>query len=131
VNIYKSQGIIEYKGEWAILKCSNSITKYYKWWVDRLEWKKSSTTLHGAHITIVNGNFQKLSRSSLWKKYNRKKIDFTYSSRIMKNSEGYYWLNIKCPFLEKIREELGVSSTPKWPYHLTICFIDPNSGKKV
>ena len=123
---YSAKGKLNYNGNWLILNCSNSIVNYYAWWCQRLVWKKGSTPLHLAHVTVVAGKYQDVSRHENWKKHQGKIVDFQYSNVIEfdKQKGGtYFWLPVRCEFLKQVREELGLTPYPKWQYHLTCCYI--------
>jgi hypothetical protein len=122
--LYKTTGIVRYKGEWVIIDVHNSIAKYYNWWVGRLSWKKGSTPYHGAHVTVLNGLYQKPAYYANWGKYEGQEIEVEYDSVVYTNDYGYYWLKVYTPWIKKIRNELGLSDTPKWHPHITVSFVN-------
>ncbi len=48
-----------------------------------------------------------------------KLIEFEYEPGVLDNGV-YYWLKVKCPYLENLREYYGLSRQPKYGFHLTI-----------
>ena len=126
---YKSTGKIIYKDDgWIVLECHNSICNYYKGVIEKLIWKKLSTSYHGSHITILpakhNGDFTKHVN---WCKYANKTVEFEYSPIIYTNelagSNRYFWLKVDCSIIGKIREEFGLDPKLKFPAHLTIGYL--------
>lgn len=124
---FEATGTLKYSNDWLILDCGRSIGMYYNWWVQRLIWKKATTPLHGFHVTVVAGKYTKVSNHVNWGKYQNTKIRYEYSNKIEfeKQKDGtYYWLPIRCEALKRIRVELGLDPFPKWPYHLTVAYVN-------
>lgn len=122
---YSAIGTIRYAKHsgWIVLDCPDSIVWYYKSWVEKFTWKKASTPLHGSHVTVLAGKYEKPRKPENWNKYQGEKVHFYYSPTIY-TDDKYFWLRVYCPFLVKVRRSLGLSDTPKWMYHLTICYIN-------
>ena len=53
------------------------------------------------------------------KNQNKYKFEFEYEDGVLSNNE-YYRLKVKCPYLKELRLKYGLSSEPKFGYHLTI-----------
>ncbi len=126
---YFSKGKIIYKDDgWIVLDCPYSIVDYYKTVIEKLIWKKLSTSFHGSHTTILpakhNGDFRKHPN---WLKYQDKIVDFQYSPIIYTNelsgANRYFWLQVNCPMIGVIRKEFGLNPFLRWPTHLTIGFL--------
>ena len=123
---YTAHGIVRYKNDWIILECPPSIVNYYKWWIEKFVWKKISTPLYGAHVTVLAGKHEKgLSKHPLWNKHQGQRVEFKYESKIYTDHEWffkgkYFWLRVECPLLNQIRLELGLRPEPYHPLHLTI-----------
>ena len=126
---YESVGKILYKNDgWIVLSCDHSIVNYYKTVIEKMIWKKLSTSFHGAHVTVLaakhNGDFRKHKN---WGKYNEKLVKFNYSPIIYTNElvgkDRYFWLNITCPFISLIRKDFNLDPNLKWPTHLTIGYL--------
>lgn len=120
---YKGRGTIRYKNDWIILEVPYSIVKYYQWWVEKFIWKKTSTSYHAPHVTILPGKHEPgLNKHVLWGKYEGLNVEFEYSSTVFTDEKGeYYWLVVDCPFIYTLRKQLGLKPNLKWPLHLTIC----------
>jgi len=125
---YFAKGVIRYKNDWIILECPHSIANYYRFWVERFIGKKTSTSYHGSHVTILPGKHERgINQHPLWGKYEGKVIEFKYFSDIKTDHEyfflgEYFWLLVECPFIQHIRTELGLKPDLKWPLHLTVCY---------
>jgi hypothetical protein len=134
---YFTKGIIRYKtNDWIIIEAPNSVVNYYKWWVEKLTWKKISTSYHGSHITVLAGKHEKPRNMAEWAKYDGKEIELKYFSTIYSREDTaeqddgrgkkilaraqYFWLTVETPWIPKIRTGLGLKPFPKWPPHLTI-----------
>jgi len=80
------------------------------------------------HITVIRGAYEWLGPKgnlNLWGKYDGDSIEFEYEPRITTREPEpdrpkYFWLNVSCPKLLDIREELGLPREPPYPLHLTI-----------
>jgi len=70
-----------------------------------------------SHITVVRG--ESIVNLRNWEKYKDCLINFDVDNNI-KNNKQYYWVDIYCPFLYIVRKELDITSTPLYPFHLTI-----------
>ena len=121
---YPARGRLRYSDNWwLVVDSSDSIINYYKFWVEKFIWKKISTPLHRCHITVISGKHQQPVYKQFWRKYHGEYIDFEYCS-VVKTDGNYFWLDVECPDLVYIRRELGLQDTPKWPYHLTIGYLN-------
>lgn len=126
-NFYFAKGIVRYKGDWITVDCPHSIVNYYKWWVEKFIGKKTTTSYHRPHITVLAGkNEHGLNKHPLWGKYDGREVEFKYYSQIHTDNPWffkgqYFWLRVECSILPKLRTELGLKPTLKWPYHMTIC----------
>lgn len=117
---YFAKGIVRYKNDWIIIEAPHSVVNYYKWWVEKLSWKKISTSYHGSHITVLAGKHEKARDKRRWGEWDGREVTFKYFSTIYGDAHGYYWLRINCPEIPIIRKSLGLEPLPKWPPHLTI-----------
>ena len=124
---------------WAIIKVDREITRYYRWWVDKevvnplgLEHVNSGSKAYfdslgakglvepswNAHISIVRGEKPREDLRYLWKKYDGERISFCYRHCPYKSDGPYWFVEVFCPRLEEIRDELKLITG--WKYHLTI-----------
>lgn len=104
---------------WLVVDCDEEIGRYYRHLykkyhhgcltLQRPSWKE--------HITVIRD--EEPAVKNLWLAYDKKEINFSYRSRVDSNDE-YYWLDVFCPELLDIREELGLPRQPLYPLHLTI-----------
>jgi len=133
---HKSRGRIRYdpprgrmKGRtawWAVVEVDREITRYYRWWVMNKYWIKLHQPSWDAHISIVRGEEPADHLKHLWKKYDGHFVDFEYSHNVRQSGDttggdrpDHYWfVEVKCPFLEQIREELNRPTG--WRFHITI-----------
>jgi hypothetical protein len=139
---YFAKGVVRYKGDWIIIEAPHDVVNYYKWWVEKLTWKKISTSYHGTHITVLAGKHEKVADRREWGRYDGEIITFKYFSTVYSaggkkqvTKDGkllfdngkpvfepytYFWLRTHCPDIPKIRTSLGLKPLPKLPPHLTI-----------
>ena len=125
--MFKSTGTLRYTHQRynLVLDCDHELGRYYrsliakKWLLRRPSWKE--------HITLIRGpvEFASPPDKELWGKYHDHVITFEYEPFIntREPEEGYlryFWLNVLCPQLLDIREELGLPRPPLFPLHLTI-----------
>lgn len=116
---------------WAIVSVDREITRYMRYWINQ---QRNPLKLDGhdlcqpswdAHISIVRGE-QPRQNEHLWRKYHGQKIDFYYDHNVRQSGDTtgwdrpnhFYFINVDCPFLDQIRQELGLITN--WRYHLTI-----------
>lgn len=115
----KTDGASEFRSWWAKLDVPQSIIRYYQYWVKRELGIRLNTPMWKSHVSVIRGEVPTTFKSALWKKYQGKEIEFTYSPNL-RMSETYVWLPVESPELEAIRVELGLRPKPKVPFHLTI-----------
>ena len=125
----KTTGILIYSPEllgehispnwWLILICDNEIGRYYRHLyhlsthrVDQLQRPAWSS-----HVSVIRN--EEPPNKELWEKYAQKQVEVQYSTEIKTNGE-YFWLKVFCPWFMEVREELGLSSQPLIPFHLSI-----------
>ena len=59
-----------------------------------------------AHITVVRN--EPIARPERWLAYQGEAVTFEFDPVVV-SDETYLWLNVRCPHLSGIREELGLS----------------------
>lgn len=104
---------------WAIVKCPDDIIYYYKYWVTKNQKFTISSSAFGSHISLIRDEEPPNEFKHLWKKREGMEVEFTYTPNFQTNGE-YWWLDIQCPVLNEVRQELGLSKEPKFGYHLSI-----------
>lgn len=125
---------------WVVVNTDPEICRYYRWWVQTQElnplgFEKRKDAIrhgfhfidqpsHGAHISVVRGEEPASEYKHLWKKYDRKKVEYEYSHDVRRTSisvdgHDFYWfVDVRCKFLEDLRIELG--RPVRWKFHMTI-----------
>jgi len=106
---------------WLIADCDPSLGKYYRHlhFLHTHKCEKLQPPAWKEHITIIRNEEPPETNKNLWGKYAARPIEFIYSS--IPESDGLFvWLHVECPLFEELREELGLSSKPSIPFHLTI-----------
>jgi len=118
--MYPSSGkLLYYDTGWVVLYAHHSIQDYYygvlKWLLKR----RYNKPRHGCHITVVSGKYEQCQSHPLWMKHHEEIIDFEYDP-ILYTADTTYWLNVYSPKLTEIRNGLGLTDTPFWPFHITV-----------
>ena len=111
---------------WLILDCDPELGQYYRYLYYQMhhQCRKLARPFWGPHITVVRNEEPDDDHKHLWDLHAGEPIEFQYSGGINDNySEdryrSFYWLEVVCPRMDEIREELGLSD-PFRGYHLTI-----------
>jgi hypothetical protein len=134
---YSFKGQVKYKDDgWVIITAPMSVANYYRTVIERLTWKKATTSLHFPHVTLVSGkHFKGLKNHPNWAKHQNEIVEVSYNNTIWSNDfvdrdkdgkeykASYFWVRVDCPLIYKIREELGLPREHKKLPHLTICFM--------
>lgn len=130
--MYKSIGKLVYSPRthlasserWLVLMADDEISKYYRHlytlqypYLNAERYGKLTRPVWGTHISVIRG--EKVPNFHLWGLANNELVEFEYEPGVQDNKE-YYWLKVKCKYLEKIRKEYGLSPHPRFGYHLTI-----------
>lgn len=71
----------------------------------------------GPHITWVNK--EEPHNKSVWANFDNMPIEFQVGDQIQTNGT-YYWLDVKCDDLKRMRRQLGLKPNPAIDLHLTI-----------
>jgi hypothetical protein len=104
---------------WVIIQCDRELLKYYQHIFYKLYWKKLQTAMWGAHISVVRG--EKPTVEGSWKKLNGRTIEFSYEYEGGFYTNGqHFWIKAWSPEFNEIRKSLGLSDSPRIPYHLSI-----------
>lgn len=126
---FSSSGTLHYEENpyKLIVRVDPELSRYYRSLCPK--WMKVSPQKYPAHISVVRKEVP--SNLEHWKKYQGNTIKFLYLPYVYggENGEVYFWLNVFCKELEKIRTELGLSVSSEWTrppngfdkcFHLTI-----------
>lgn len=119
MNRYKIKGKVRYTTAWAFIEFPADISDYYVAVVRWLWGRKLSAPLNGPHITLIAGKYEWVGDHPLWRLHEGREIEVTYGN--LMHFKSYWWLTVEEDReLRKFRNELGLSDTPKHPFHLTI-----------
>lgn len=119
---------------WCIVDVDREITRYYRWWVDKLflnplafEGEGLKRPSWDAHISVIRGEKPFADKLELWKKYDGHKVEFKYpaisdfkighASAVGDAPGKFFIIDIECPHLISIRKEFGFKSD--WKLHIT------------
>lgn len=106
---------------WLVVDCDPELGRYYRA-LYRAMWfgcRELEIPAWKEHITVVRNEPPPEDRQHLWERYNGKKVEFEYL--YPPETDGYYvWLNVLCPELLDMREELGLPRDPEFPLHVSI-----------
>jgi hypothetical protein len=117
---YSTSGRLHYSSSgWLWLQLNLDLQRYYQYWIEKLERVKVNRPKFGCHITGIAGKYESVQNSPLWNKYEGEIVPLIYYVP-WQEIEGVYWLVCSIPRLTQIRNEFGLSDTPKWPFHITI-----------
>lgn len=109
---------------WCIVQVDREITRYYRWWLQKEKHIILQQPAWDAHISVIRGEYACADSPKLWKKYDKRRIEFRYEHGNLrceadkKNGGHYYWIDVECPMLSRIRAELGLPVG--WKFHITI-----------
>ena len=105
---------------WCVVIVDKEITRYYRWWIERqYHIKGLCSPSWDAHISVIRGEEPKDELKHLWGKYHGRFVQFEYEHNPIPSTNDQHWVvNITCPELLKIREEL--QRPTNWPLHLTV-----------
>jgi len=129
--MFDSTGTVKVHNDgWIILHVDPELTRYY---LSRFNRSHVYTDIQimlpkwGGHITIVAGDEHESVEDTEENKKTLNMIDgmeipFSYSP-IVTGNENHFWLNVKCESALDIRDSLGLSREPRYPFHLTIGVI--------
>jgi len=134
--MFKGTGILQYDPKarirfdpwWLILKTDEQIVKYYQYWILKYYAAKFEKTVWGSHVSVIRGSEPK--HKNLWKKYQGKKIEFSYDNNIYQANPKFLCINAYSEELQHIREELGLSPIPPYGFHITIGRLHPTTINK-
>jgi hypothetical protein len=117
--VYSPRSHLGSNEKWLVLMCDDEISLYYRALFYReFPWKgKLTRPVWGTHISIIRGEY--IPKFDLWGLDANKIIDFEYEGGVIDNNE-YYWLKVKCPYLNDLRIKYGLSPEPRFGFHLTI-----------
>ena len=118
--VFDPKSISTFRPWWAIVRVPRNIVEYYRHWVLWQTKEKITTSLWGAHISVVRG--EEIPHLEQWNKFPNQRVTIVYGN--LQSNGLYYWLDVSSPELVTIRRKLGLPPEPKHGFHLTV-------GKKV
>ena len=105
---FYSFGKVTYReGGWVSLRCCSDLARYYRAQIKEKP-QLFQLPMHGSHITICNGRFEKPDLSQ-WGKYEGKWIKFSYTNDMVEDNR-FWFIKVSCPFILQLRNELGLQS---------------------
>lgn len=106
---------------WLVVDCDKTLGDYYRhlYWLARHRLERMQRPAWCEHITVIRDEEPPVVKQTLWSKYAGQEVVFDYNPTIATNGE-YWWLDVCCPKLLDIREELGLPRQPEIPLHLSI-----------
>lgn len=117
---YKTSGWLHYSSSgWLVVHLDLELQRYYHYILQKELNCKLNRPKFGCHITVVAGKYEQVQTHPAWNKHHQTQIWLEYYSP-PKELDGTFWLECKNEPLTSIRNELGLSDIPKWPFHITI-----------
>lgn len=131
--VIKIKGIIEFAPEdktnkhksqssWkrvAMIRTNCDLDRYYSWFLKKRFNLELNKNLRGTHITFINDRMNVDTFEQAKKIFDGKEITFYYEIEPRTSGE-HWWLRVHCPEAENIREVMGLSKEPFYPFHLTL-----------
>lgn len=137
INIFESVGVIRLEPKsrstplrpwWALIEVCPDLSRYYlevakkHWWhlsgLQRPAW--------GGHISMIRGE-EPPGGQVAWSALKDVEIEFKYDHKIQTDGK-HFWLQVFCEIAEDIREDLGLSRQPVFPFHLTFAVAEGSQG---
>lgn len=103
---------------WLVLDCDPEISSYYRhlFHIQNYKSQKLLMPAWDSHVTIIRN--EEPPNKELWEAYAGERVEYEYCHD-SKTDGNYWWLDVICPRLIEIREELGLSPQPLYPLHLS------------
>ena len=130
--IYNSTGTLRYidtsGSKWIRLMCCTELARYYR---TQINDDKLMLPMWGPHLTVCNGRWEKIKNLKAWRKYEAKKIEFTYDND-MQYDAPFYFLFCYSDEIADLREELGLPRVfARRPLHFTLGRNAPSGRTKL
>ena len=101
-----------------LTKCD--LDKYYSWFLKSRFNLELNKNLRGSHVTIINDRMEKSIFNEGSRIFHGREIEFWIDPKNIKSSGKHWWIDVKCPDAENIRECLGLKRIPYFGFHLTL-----------
>jgi hypothetical protein len=127
--LHTSIGTLRYGFTHLVVDVDTEIPRYYRALLPK--YVEIQPQMYPAHISVVRKETP--PNMDLWKKYDGEKVEFKYSP-IVHEGSVYFWLNVFCQRLEKIRVELGLPIHSPYtlpPEEFVHCFHCTLGNKKL
>src|SRR5262245_48192877 len=105
------QGTRHFEPWFAMLLCDDGILDYLSWFMKRAGMPVQTGFRWGAHITFIRG--EEPPNKEAWGKYAAEEVAFSYGQEIHWSNGWHAWVEVWCPRLTEIRQELGLTSHPQ------------------
>lgn len=116
-----------FKPWWCVILLyeSDDTGDYYSWFIEKRYGIKIQRPAFGNHISLVRGEETTEDKWEMFKnKYDGKPVKFYHDSELRTNGK-HWWIRIISEESKDMREEMGYSRDPQFPFHLTIGMPTP------
>jgi hypothetical protein len=110
-----------------MLKTDEGLIDYYQYWIKKKYDVKFERTVWGSHITVCYG--EEPLYKQYWNHQNKRWFDFSYTNEIHRK-QWFFYINIKCVELERLRIKLGLPATPDCGFHITVGRVNKDYNNK-
>lgn len=112
---------IRTNSDWVLLKTDPELSNYYVWFLKKFGIIVRPTGF--PHITIVASKYEKYEGE-----VPNEPVEFEVLDLF--TEDGYYWLEIDCPWIHQFREYVGLNPNLKFAPHLTLGRFDLSWGRQ-
>jgi hypothetical protein len=102
----------------ALLTCDQGIIDYLSWFMERHGLPVHKGSRWGAHVTFVR--CEEPPNRDAWGKYAGEEVPFHYTHVVHWTNGWHAWVDVWCPRLTEIRQELGLVAKTTARYHLAL-----------
>jgi hypothetical protein len=104
---------------WLVLDVDPELGRYFRhlFLLASYRTRLLRAPLWGTHISVIRNEVP--PRQEAWQRLEGREVEFEYDF-VAQETDGYYWLAVRCPQALDHREELGLVRDPWPPLHLTI-----------
>lgn len=140
INSVDQKGRVNRDKWWVIVTVDHELCRYYREQVQKfvlnpLGFEKRKDAIRhgfhfidlpswGAHCSVIRGEQPDAEHMHLWKKYDGVKVEFEYEHYVRQTCidrdghDNYWFVDVRCDFLNHIREELGKPTG--YRFHITV-----------
>lgn len=114
-----------FKPFWVIIRLDDDTSDYYSWFIEKRYGIKVQRPAWGSHISIIRGEQTSIEYwESFKKEYNNKPVKLIHNSELRSNGK-HWWIRVSSEEAKDLREKMGYSRDPQFPFHLTIGMPTP------